>query len=231
MDNPIFITGAARSGTSMTAGIIELCGAFGGKTSGPTKYNKKGMFENAEVRNKIVKPYLKEVLHVDPMGQKPLPDVKKLSPMLQLRIRMETLMAWQGYDQGPWYYKGAKLCLIWPEWHRAFPEAKWLIVRREDRDVVRSCMLTGFMRAYKDEAGWQEWLDTHKTRFEEMKKAGLDVQEVWPTKFVEGNFEEIEQVVKNLGLEWKSKKVFDFITPSLWRSWKNGKQSNDSRSE
>ena len=40
---PILITGAARSGTSMSAGVVSLCGAWGGELSGPNVYNKKGM--------------------------------------------------------------------------------------------------------------------------------------------------------------------------------------------
>lgn len=66
--SPILITGCARSGTSMVAGVINMCGAFGGSMSGPNHNNAKGMFENARVRNNIVKPYLRQ-LHVDPLGQ------------------------------------------------------------------------------------------------------------------------------------------------------------------
>ena len=44
---PIIITGCARSGTSMIAGIIHLCGAWKGNTSGPNKYNKKGNYNNS----------------------------------------------------------------------------------------------------------------------------------------------------------------------------------------
>jgi hypothetical protein len=56
MKDPILITGAARSGTSMTAGVINICGAFGGVLSGPNKNNKKGMFENNRIRQDIAKP-------------------------------------------------------------------------------------------------------------------------------------------------------------------------------
>jgi hypothetical protein len=70
MRPPILITGCARSGTSMTAGIVHICGAFGGRMSGPTPNNRKGMFENEEVRNQIVKPYLSSI-GADPLGQKP----------------------------------------------------------------------------------------------------------------------------------------------------------------
>ena len=35
MKDPILITGCARSGTSMIAGVINICGAFGGDMAGP----------------------------------------------------------------------------------------------------------------------------------------------------------------------------------------------------
>ena len=44
MKEPILITGCARSGTSMVAGIINMSGAFGGVMAGPNKNNQKGNF-------------------------------------------------------------------------------------------------------------------------------------------------------------------------------------------
>ena len=58
---PILITGAARSGTSMTAGNIHKCGAWGGDMAGSTRYNRKGMFENTEIRNTMVKTIMKSI--------------------------------------------------------------------------------------------------------------------------------------------------------------------------
>jgi len=39
MKSPILIVGAARSGTSLVAGIINMSGAFGGIMAGPQKSN------------------------------------------------------------------------------------------------------------------------------------------------------------------------------------------------
>lgn len=224
---PILLTGAARSGTSMTAGILYLCGAFGGAMSGPTQYNKRGMFENANIRNKIVKPYLRR-LGVDPLGQRPLPDVSSLTPYRSLRSSVCAIMQKEGYKKGPWFYKGAKLCLIWPIWHKAFPKAKWIIVRRSDEDIINSCLHTGFMRGYSTSEGWQYWVDEHKKRISEMKHSGMDVCEVWPSKFVAGDTSEIRGIVEDCGLLWNEDAVTDFITPALWsqRRKDNGSTSN-----
>jgi len=228
MEAPILITGAARSGTSMTAGIIHQCGAFGGTMSGPTPSNRRGMFENAVIRNGIVKPYLANVLNVDPMGQYPLPDISRLVRMPGLRKSIENIMWKQGYTGGPWFYKGAKMCLFWPVWHEAFPNAKWIIIRREDADVVNSCMRTGFMRRHRDPESWQGWLDEHKIRFGEMIAAGLQVREVWPSRFISGDFRSIKDTVENYcGLKWNAGAVSRFVEPALWRAWHDAAKRRD----
>lgn len=223
IDHPIFLTGCARSGTSMTAGVINICGAWGGKLAGPTPSNKKGMFENREVVNTMMKPCL-SALGYDPMGQDPLPtdvEVFRRGDASKWRDSFHQIMHSQGYDgKQRLFYKGAKMALMWPLWHRAFPKANWIIVRRLDEDIVNSCMKTNFMRAFRETAGWHGWVDEHKKRFEEMKREGLNIMEVWPQMMVLGDFKEIQYVVNELGLEWKEKEVVEFISPKLWNGGK-----------
>jgi len=225
---PILITGAARSGTSMIAGVINLCGAFGGDMSGPNKNNKKGMFENILIRNQIVKPYLRDI-GVDPMGQYPLPDTKLLPIPRDWRERVERVMLDQGYTGGPWMYKGAKMTLMWPVWTYAFPDAKWIIVRRRTGDIVQSCIKTGFMRAFgfpeirekvgakTEEEGWIWWVREHEKRFVEMITEGLNVKVVWPHRMVNGDYIQIMETIDWLGLKWNSE-VLSFIDPLLYKS-------------
>jgi hypothetical protein len=212
---PILITGCARSGTSMTAGIFQLCGAFGGEVSGPNRHNKRGMFENVQVREGIVKPYLRSI-GMDALGQWPLPDIDNLVSIDNLKEQVESLMISEGYSSGAWYVKQAKFCLIWTAIIWAFPNAKWIIVRRTDEDIINSCLKTTFMRAFSDAPGWQKWIDVHKQRFEEMKKAGLLIKEVWPSKYVAGDFSEIKEAVEWAGLSWNEKEVLPFVEPALW---------------
>lgn len=220
MQSPILITGAARSGTSLTAGIIQICGAFGGETAPSTMYNRKGMFENCEVRQGLTKPYLQSI-GCDPLGQKPLPSTHKIFSVtakegMEWGEAVKKIFIRQGYESGPWYYKGAKACLLWYMWHLAFPDAKWVIVRREENDIARSCMQTRFMRSYHDILGWLKWVDTHKKRFLQMEAAGLNIREVWPVKIIDGDSSEIKSVVEWLGLEWEEKMVGAFVDPSLY---------------
>jgi len=231
MKEPIFLTGCARSGTSMVAGIINVCGAFGGKMSGATRNNEKGMFENARIRNEIVKSYLKDS-GVDRLGQYPLPDVDNITIPVDWRKRVEQVILDEGYNEGVWMYKGAKMCLFWPVWHYAFPNAKWIIVRRRTGDIVQSCLKTGFMRAFavernrkavsvKDEKdGWLWWARQHEQRFIEMISAGLNCKQVWPERMVNGDYSQMYEMLEWVGLGWKSKtvEIANFIEPKLWHA-------------
>jgi hypothetical protein len=222
MKNPILLTGCARSGTSLTGGVVNICGAKGGELSGATIYNAKGMFENSEIRNRLVKPLLKK-LGVDPMAQNPLPDVNIFKGLDgdDWRVKVENLLKEQGVkDDDVWFYKGAKACLMWPLWNNAFPDAKWILVRRRSREIVNSCMRTGFMRAFQEEKGWFSWVEEHILRFNEMLQANINLREVWPQEMIDGQLEEIKDVIEWLGLEWKEDEVKNFVSPSLWHEGK-----------
>jgi hypothetical protein len=221
---PILITGAPRSGTSMSAGVISLCGAWGGHMAPPNSNNKKGMFENIAIRD-AVKSYLKRK-GFDPMCQKPLPSDKFLESLsvadfVRWRERVLDVMEAQGMPiDAPWFYKDPKALNLWPLWVQGFPRAKWVIVRRDGDDIANSCMRTGFMRAYSTVDGWQEWVDTHLKRFAEMVASGIEYREIWPSKMIDGDFSEIQAVVEWLGLEWNEQRAKEFISPELWKGGK-----------
>ncbi|MCP4475388.1 MAG: hypothetical protein GY821_12650 [Gammaproteobacteria bacterium] len=221
--NPILITGVPRSGTSMTAGVINLCGAWGGKLAGPTPYNKKGMFENREIVNKMVKPLFIDV-GADPMGQKPLPGMDKILNACssdKWRSRFKVIMESQGYNGfDVLMYKEPKMCLMWELWHLAFPDAKWIIVRRRSEDIINSCLKTGFMNKYDNREGWLFWVRQHIELFLQMWKAELNILEVFPQEMIDGNFLEMKSVIDWLGLEWKEEEVVNFISPALWNKEK-----------
>lgn len=218
MNAPILVTGCARSGTSMVAGTIHLCGAFGGEMSGPNRNNRKGMFENRCIRNHILKPCLAE-LGADPMGQSPLPDPQLVHTRatrdgLRFFSRVLRVMASQGYRDGPWFYKGAKLCLVWEIVHSAFPEAQWVIVRRPTADIVASCMRTSFMSAFKSPQGWGGWVDDHLRRFDAMKKR-VRWTEVWADRLVNEGVPYATQYLELIGLACDDQAVKNFISPPL----------------
>jgi hypothetical protein len=227
---PILITGAARSGCSMVAGIINLCGSFVGTVDRDPLH--KGMFENLKIKEYLIDPYLTDTLHVDSRGQYPLPDVKNLSIPVDWRQRVDRIMWEDGYRGGSWIYKSSRSCLIWPVWDYAYPRAKWIIVRRRTGDIVHSCQLTDYMDAFQmevvqkaidvsnDISGWKWWVHQHEKRFVEMIMKGLSCFVIWPERMVDGNYEQAYELLDWLGLKWHSDvltEIFNYIDPKLWK--------------
>lgn len=224
IDRPILIAGAARSGTSITAAMIHYGGAFGGDMRLPDKNKHGAMLENTVIRRDVVKPYF-ESIGYDPKAQKPLPNLQNLEIWDRLlsdgrdwAVKVKAVITQQGYKGlNQWFYKCPKMCLIWPLWHSAFPKAKWVIVLRDREGIINSCLNTPFMKAYKDREGWGKWIDKHEKCYEEMIDANLDILHTYPEKMINGDFSEIEGVVKSLGLKWEEGKARALINPKFWR--------------
>lgn len=222
MNDPIFITGAPRSGTSLVAGILDVCGAWGGDTVPANDLNPKGYFENRFLRNMVVKNYLK-LIKVCQYGQLSVPP-RDLPP-----LNKEEALAWrnmikkqvkaQGYKKGKWYFKDPKLCLIWRVFNSSFPSSKWVIVRRREEDIVRSIMKTDFMIAYDTEEQWHALVKEYVDRLEDMKNAPeLNCFEIWPDEIVKGSHEQFKPLIEWAGLPWREKQVKEFILPEAWHA-------------
>jgi hypothetical protein len=217
MNAPIFVTGINRSGTTVIAKIIHCCGAFAG--SGAEQ--KKSMFENVYINKEIVRPYM-ERMGTDPRGQFPLPDISKISIPLTWKDQVETIMKREGYIDGAWMYKDTKMALIWNVWHTAFPDAKWVIVRRKTGDVIQSCLKTGYMTAYEDDKGWLEWIHEHEDRFRDMIDAGLNCKILWPERMINGDYTQLHEILEWLGLSWKEE-ALGLIDSLLWNKERSKK--------
>lgn len=222
IDNPILITGIARSGISLIGKAIHLCGAWEGSPVGTLGREDNPHFGNGRLRELVMKPFMRGI-KADPNGQAPLPDIdlcKTLAPRVASPWRqlVETIIRNQGYEQGPWLFMDYRNCLIWPIWAEAFPGARWIIVRRNDDDVIRSCMRTGYMSAHKDMQGWQQWINAHKQRFEEMVEAGLNAWDLWPQEIIKGNLTALRTLIAELGLKWDDADIQNFVTPLMWKA-------------
>ena len=204
----ILITGAARSGTSLTTRILQAHGAALGN---PKAVNR--LCENTLVRERILKPHLR-ALGADPLGQDPLPDTDAVQPIegLGKSVRRTLGPTPRGVERA---YKDAKLCLVWPAWHAAFPGAKWVIVRRAPSKIVASCLRTSFMRAFgDDEDAWREWVRQHEQRFKAMRKA-VNAIEVRPDHYIRDP-ERFRPVAEHCGLTFRPELVTAAVDPELW---------------
>jgi len=213
--SPILVTGVPRSGTSLLSGCLNQCGAWVGRTVGPTKDNPKGFFENMQIREEVVKGYLTTDGY-DKMGQDPLPLIKEqisshdhfTAPFL--RDKVERILKEEGYRGEQWLFKDAKLALIWSVWAAAYPDTKWVIVRRSKNEIAESCKNTGFMRAFKTKAEWLLWVVEYEERFIALKR-NCQVYEVWFEDLVEGRLDSLEALTKGFNLDWDEDKIRDFI--------------------
>ncbi len=218
--NPIIITGCGRSGGSMMAGVVNICGAFGGKVN--------DHYENIGIQEQIIRPYLKS-LNVDVNGQYPLPQSNKLHIPAHITAQVNNIMRQDGYKDGPWYIKGSLISLTWPIWHYAYPKAKWVIIRRRTGGIISSCLKTNYMDAFRDptkrdqigakteQEGWKWWVRQYERRFVDMITEGINCQVVWPERMIYGDYQQMFTIIDWLGLKWKSE-ALTFVDPKFWKS-------------
>lgn len=194
-DRPLFILGAPRSGTSMTARIFAEHGFWFGNTVQGTSENKHGFFENRALRESYIKGILKWAGH-DPAGVTSLPDLDHLPLYPHLRYQVRRVLAKEGYRNGPWALKDPKLSLIWPIFAEAFPEATWLIVHRDPAKVVQSLCTTSFMaRHYTSPPYWQSFLQSYAARLERLRASNARVFDVSADEVASGEYTEIEKIL------------------------------------
>jgi hypothetical protein len=238
VSSPILVTGASRSGASMVAGILEICGVFLGSTPKPTAQDSRSMFENKEIYEQVMKPYLLEV-GMCPAGQYPLVPTSDLPIPVKFKDYVLDALHDDHYqDDRPWAYKSNKLVLTWPLWHFAFPNAKWLIIRRRTGDIINSCLKTSFMRAFKTDKYWKEigakneqeawlwWVHQYEERLIEMISKGLNCKVIWPERMVRGDYSQMYETIEWLGLKWDSK-ILSYVDPKFLkvRRLSNGKSN------
>jgi hypothetical protein len=228
---PILITGCPRSGASIIASAISLCGAFSGEIS------KRGMWSNDVIREEIVKSYIRD-LKYDTFGQYPLPITNDLIFPMNWGEKVEKVLLKQGYQKGKWMYKDPLSSLIWPVWNYAFPNAKWIIVRRRTGDIIQSCLKTAYMFAFEskenqkavgvsdEKEGWLWWEHEYEKRFVEMIEAGLNCKIVWPERMIYGDYTQMYEMLDWLGLKW-NKEVINLIDPLLWYSKQKEKEEKN----
>ena len=209
----LFVTGCARSGTSLIAKLLQAHGANLGQ---PNRVNV--LYENVGIRQNVLKPYLSSI-GADPIGQSiPLPDTSRLPKLEHLREKV------LNYIEGnePRAYKDAKLCHVFPLFAAAFPEAKWIIVRRDKECIVDSCLrertsegFGRFMKRSSDPAYWRKWVEAHEARFGDMLKALPNIVQVWPDVIIKDP-SAFAALAAFCGLDFNLKTTEAAIIRKLW---------------
>lgn len=211
--NPILITGADRSGSSLIARILYMCGAFSGSTN--------NMYENIQL-NQIMDFFISLNSKVPEMPDFRGRDFENYN---WRELVLNTLQT-EGLKDSVFFCKGSAIAQTWPIWNAAFPKAKWLIVRRKPGGIIRSCVQTAYMKRFKsienrkyigvktEEEGWLWWIHQYEEKFNEIARAVSDCTVVWPERMANGDFEQIKQIVNACGLQWKDD-IINKIEPLL----------------
>jgi len=168
----------------------------------------------------------------------PVPETKDLIFPEKWEDKVRDSLKEEGYKDGPWMFKSSLITTTWPMWHKAFPNAKWIIVRRKTPDIIHSCMKTGYMTMFKNknnldkigkattEEGWQWLIHEYEKKFVEMIQAGVNCKQVWPERMVTGDYQQVYEVLEWVGLPWNDK-IVETIDPLLNKSRRkeNGKSN------
>jgi hypothetical protein len=198
--DPIFITGVERSGSTLIARILDACGVHSGYCN--------GMFEHVTI-TEFNNDYLKNF----PFN---FPKTEDINIPIKWKGAVEGVLTVEQALDKPWMIKSGTLTRMWPIWNYAYPDAKWLIIRRRTGDVIQSCLKTGYMRTFKiesnleslgfirEEEGWLWWIHEYEKKFIEMMQAGLNCRVIWPERMVTGNYQQIYETIEWLGLKWNN---------------------------
>jgi hypothetical protein len=181
--------------------------------------NPAGFFENEVLREEVVKKML-VAEGVSPYGVGDFPALTGLRPDKKLAQRVLQIIHRQGYrGDRPWAFKDAKLSLLWPVWKKAFPDARWIIVRRPRQEIIQSCLRTNFMRYHSDDPEfWSQWIDVYRERLEMLKASGVWWREINTPDLMAGDSTVMQSVVSELGLQWQDEQIRRFINPRFWHS-------------
>lgn len=216
-DQPVFVLGLPRSGTSMVAGILHLSGCWKGTTFDGSPDNPEGFFEHVMLREAVNKPLLKS-LGSDPLGVRRLPQLQDIPEVPPLHDAVRDILVSDGYDESKvWMFKDAKLTLTWPAWLHSFPVARWIIVLRDREEIINSCLKTGFMAQHSNDSSfWANWADEYCCRLKQLKQATSLIYEVNASDLVNGRLSGFERIVSSLDLKWDAESIKEFIQPRYW---------------
>ena len=212
LKDPILITGCARSGTSLVAAIIHEAGASGGNiVINGSPYNPTGFYENHEIISAIDKQILREA-GFDPLGQNGVPPADL--PGKDIRQGMFRIASDQGIRPGEtWFFKDAKLLLVFRSYVESFPESKIVLVRRNANDIVNSCMNAPFMHRRSTPEQWLDWVEDQEKIMDVLKAEKKEVREVWYEDIINGNLDQLQKVIEWLDLDWH----VDFVSSIVIR--------------
>jgi hypothetical protein len=133
--SPLVIVGMHRSGTSLTARWLQMCGLHLGSELVPaTRANREGHFEDLEITR-----LHREILRRNGLTYLTPRDVP-IKTTEQDHLEAQRLVTEREAGGSAWGWKDPRTSLFLPFWHDIVPEARYLIVYRHYTQVVDSLL-------------------------------------------------------------------------------------------
>lgn len=205
LGRPLFICGAPRSGTSLTAHAFRACGVWAGATT--------TLCEHGRLKQEVLKPIL-SANDMDPLAMRSFTDCD--SDADELRDDVIAVLKRSGYRYGPWLFKDPKLVFCWRPWARAFPNAVWVTVWRDVDEIVASFGRWGYFQNLNLDA-WGVIAEHHR-RVETLQRNVEHCFPLYPVDLIQGRTSEYQRVAEEMGIAWDEAKVASVIDPDKFRT-------------
>lgn len=220
---PIVVTGIPRSGISIIAGILEKCNIYGGVV------NK--MYENECIRDEVIKPYLKSI-RIDENGQYPISSNREKINYTALGDMRDKILKILNPSEKIWFYKDSRLLLSWEMWSLMFPKTCWVIVKRKNNDIIKSCLKTSYMNAFSNEkickkinvndseSGWCWWINQYQKLIDSLKLCQENIIEIEPEQLL-FNINDICFLLRKNNISYDVEEIKNFVFEKLQKTIKN----------
>lgn len=202
MIEPIFIVSAPRSGSSLLSYILHTEGVQVGETKPADKYNPNGYFENLKIRELVIERLKK---------QDKRNEGKKFQPVNLTFGSIEIAMFKYGVyasllDENvdltkPWLFKDPKIALTWLLFAKSFPDAKWILLYRDNDAIIDSYSRTEFMDAYQTRQDWEQYLTCFEANMESIKSFCANTHTFAIESLFENDTDKINELFSFLGIE------------------------------
>lgn len=197
----ILVTGVERSGSTLISRVLQMCDANAGQT------NK--MRENVSLKALSTRTIKRLNVGCFMPSYYSLNNVKDWDEKVEKALKDQIIPEFM-----PFMYKDSQIAQLWKLWNKAYPFAKWIIVRRRTGDILNSLHETAYMLRFKsahnikrigasdEKDAWLWWVHQYEDRFRDILEAELNYRIVWPERMRDGNFEQIKEVVDWCDLQW-----------------------------
>ena len=206
---PIFIAGSPRSGTTMLAGLLKLHGVWVGEsrvTIDPASNSLIG------TENIPIKKAMGKLLHDIGYTNRKIPfpsetDMDQLDHDTVWKVLFDVVP-----HNKKWLYKSAGLLIFYKQFIEKFPEARWVLPRRNPQDIVDSIKRHAYMKFNADTKDFVEYVLKHQFSVEEAVNHSMSINS---KEVANLNMEVIEQYFNFCEVEMDEKIVCEFVNPKM----------------